>query len=69
MTLDAGSLATLRAEAERRGVALTVVVAEAVDEKAAALRQRKKPRLGLASSTDGRSAAELAGEPIARSPA
>ena len=62
----AGDLATLEAEAERRGVATTVVIAEAIAEKASALRQRRKPRFGL-DSTGGRSpgAAIFASEPVA----
>jgi hypothetical protein len=62
------SLDTLEAEARRRGVALTAVLAEAVDEKAAALRGARRPRLGLGRSTDGRSAAQLTGEPVAEPP-
>jgi len=58
----------LEAEAARRGVSMTTVVAEAVADKAAALRQRR-PRLAVARSTDGRSAREVAAEPIARPPA
>ncbi|MDQ3758868.1 MAG: hypothetical protein M3331_02850 [Actinomycetota bacterium] len=62
------SLETLRAEAAQRGVSLSSILAEAVDEKARALRARRRPRLGVGRSTDGRSAAELATEPIADSP-
>jgi hypothetical protein len=62
------SLDTLEAEARRRGVALTAVLAEAVDEKAAALHSARRPRLGLGRSTDGRSAAELTAEPVAEPP-
>jgi hypothetical protein len=56
----ADSLATLEAEADRRGVSLTAVIAEAVDEKAEALRARRRPRLGIVDS-QGRmpSAADL----------
>lgn len=68
VTVPAGDLATLAAEASRRGVPLTAVVAEAVAEKAVALRARRRPRIGVARSTDGRSAAEVAGEPVARPP-
>jgi hypothetical protein len=42
------------------------VLAEAVEEKAVAIRRAHRPRLGLGRSTDGRSAAETATEPIAR---
>ncbi len=62
------SLDTFEAEARRRGVALTAVLAEAVDEKAAALLGARRPRLGLGRSTDGRSAAELTAEPVAEQP-
>lgn len=63
------SLDTLEAEARRRGVALTVVLAEAVDEKALALNRSRRPRLGVARSTDGLSAAEVTAEPVAEAPA
>jgi hypothetical protein len=62
------SLDTLEAEARRRGVALTAVLAEAVDEKAAALHRSRRPRFGLGRSTDGLSAAELTAEPVAEPP-
>jgi hypothetical protein len=62
------SLDTLEAEARRRGVALTVVLAEAVDEKAASLHASRRPRLGLGRSTDGLSAAQLTAEPVAEPP-
>lgn len=61
-------LDTLEAEAVRRGVPLTAVVAEAVAEKAVALRARRRPRVGVARSRDGRSAAETTAEPVARPP-
>lgn len=63
------SLDTLRAEAKDRGVALSEVLAEAVDDKARLIRARRKPRLGLGRSTDGGRAAELTAEPIAERPA
>lgn len=62
------SLDTLEAEARRRGVSLSAVMAEAIDEKAKALHAARRPRVGVARSTDGRSAAELTGEPIAHPP-
>ena len=62
------SLDTLEAEAHRRGVALTVVLAEAVEEKAASLHRSRRPRLGIARSTDGLSAAEVTAEPVAEPP-
>jgi hypothetical protein len=68
VTADRGDLDTLAAEAVRRGVPLNAVLAEAVAEKAAELRSRRKPRFGVARSTDGRSAAEVTAEPIAEPP-
>jgi hypothetical protein len=62
------SLDTLEAEARRRNVALTVVLAEAIDEKAASLHASRRPRLGLGRSTDGLSAARLTAEPVAEPP-
>lgn len=62
------SLRTLEAEAHRRGVSLSNVMAEAIDEKAEALSSSRRPRLGVARSTDGRSAAELASDPVALPP-
>jgi hypothetical protein len=62
------SLDTLGAEARRRGVSLSTVMAEAIDEKAQALHASRRPRFGVASSTDGRSAAQTTGEPIAYPP-
>jgi hypothetical protein len=62
------SLETLEAEARRRGVTLTAVLSEAIDEKANALHAARRPRLGIARSTDGLSAAELTSEPVAESP-
>ena len=61
-------LRTLEAEAERRGVALNAILREAVEEKAQELRNRRRPRVGVARSTDGRSAADLTAEPIAEEP-
>jgi hypothetical protein len=62
------SLETLEAEARRRGVTLTALLSEAIDEKASALHAARRPRLGIARSTDGLSAAELTLEPVAESP-
>jgi hypothetical protein len=63
---DAEALDTLRAEAGRRGTSLSAVVAEAIEEKAAMLRQARQPRLGVGAS-GGRSpdAAVLTADPIA----
>jgi hypothetical protein len=65
VSADPRTLATLEAEAKRRGVSLTIVMAEALDAKAAALRTARRPHLGVARSRDGLSAAELTGEPVA----
>jgi len=62
------ALQTLEAEAERRGVPLSVLLREAVEEKARALRRARRPRVGVARSTDGRTAAEVTAEPIAHEP-
>jgi hypothetical protein len=66
---DRDALDTLEAEARRRGVPLTAILAEAVEDKAASIRAARRPRVGLGRSTDGRSAAEVTAEPIADPPA
>ncbi len=63
-----GALATLEAEASRRGVPLATVLREAVEEKAISLRAARRPRTGIARSSDGLSAAEVTAEPIADEP-
>lgn len=68
VTAPQEDLATLAAEAARRGVSLTVMLAEAITEKAAGLRARRRPRTGVARSTDGRRASEVTAEPIAHPP-
>lgn len=68
VTAGAADLDTLRAEADRRGVSLSTLLAEAVHEKATALRQRRRPQVGVARSRDGRSAAEVSGDPVAHPP-
>ena len=67
--LDEEVLATLGFEAKRRNVSVAEVVREAVEAKVVALRARRRPRVGVARSTDGRTAAEVTGEPIAEPPA
>jgi len=62
------ALQTLEAEAERRDVPLSVLPREAVEGKARALRRARRPRVGAARSTDGRTAAEVTAEPIAHEP-
>lgn len=65
-----GALATLEAEAQRRNVPLATVLREALEEKAQTVRSaRRRPRVGVARSTDGRRAAELTADPIAEPPA
>jgi hypothetical protein len=66
---DREALDTLEAEARRRGVPLTAVLAEAVEDKAASIRAARRPRVGLGRSTDGRTAADVTAEPIAEPPA
>jgi hypothetical protein len=63
------ALETLEAEAKRRGVPLTAVLAEAIIEKAVAVREQRRPRLGTGASS-GRSpgAACLTVDPVADEP-
>ena len=61
-------LRALEAEAQRRSVPLAALLREAVEEKARALRTARRPRVGVARSTDGRSAAELTAGPVADEP-
>jgi hypothetical protein len=68
VTADDDVLDTLAAEARRRGVPLNAVLVEAVEEKAASLRATRRPRVGLGRSSDGRSAAQVAAEPVAPPP-
>jgi hypothetical protein len=68
VTATSESLATLEAEAARRKVSLSQVLAEAVDEKAATIRSQRRPSVGVARSEDGRSAAEVTVEPVAPPP-
>jgi hypothetical protein len=62
------AIRTLEAEAQRRRVSLATLLREAVEEKAQDLRTRRRPRVGVARSTDGRSAAEVTAEPVAEDP-
>jgi Ribbon-helix-helix protein, copG family len=68
VSADAEDLATLESEARRRGASLSSLLAEAVEEKASAIKRAHRPRLGLGRSTDRASAAQTATEPIARPP-
>jgi hypothetical protein len=65
VSADVEALATLESEARRRGDSLSAVLAEAVEEKASSIRQKRRPRLGTGRSGDGRSARELMEHPIA----
>ena len=69
VSAPAADLETLAAEARRRGQPLTALLAEAIEEKARALRVSRRPRFGVGES-DGTSpgAAVLAVEPIAEPP-
>jgi hypothetical protein len=62
------AIRTLEAEAERRSVPLATLLREAIEEKARSLRTGRRPRVGVARSTDGRSAAEVTAEPVAEEP-
>lgn len=62
------TIRTLEAEAQRRQVPLATLLREAVEEKAQALRTRRRPRVGVARSSDGRSAADITAEPVAEEP-
>lgn len=68
VSAPSATLATLEAEANRRGVPLATVLREAVEEKALSLRATRRPRTGIARSSDGRNAAEITAEPIAEEP-
>lgn len=62
------ALDTLEAEARRRGVSLTAILAEAVEEKARSLRAARRPQVAVARSSDGLSAAAVTSEPVADPP-
>ena len=68
VTAPRSTLDTLEAEARRREVPLGTLLREAVAEKADSLRKERRPRVGVARSTDGRSAAEITAEPVAEEP-
>lgn len=68
VSAKAEDLATLENEARRRQSSLSAVLAEAVEEKALAIKRAHRPRLGLGRSNDGASAAQTATEPVARPP-
>lgn len=62
------ALATLGFEAKRRSVPLAELLREAIDDKVMTLRTARRPRVGVARSSDGRSAADLTGDPVAHEP-
>ena len=66
--VDEDALATLGFEAKRRSVPLAEVLREAIDDKVVSLRTTRRPRVGVARSSDGRSAAEVTGDPVADEP-
>jgi ABC-type sugar transport system substrate-binding protein len=68
VSASSAALGTLEAEANRRGVPVSALLREAVEEKARALRAGRRPHVGVARSTDGASAAEVASEPVAEEP-
>ncbi|MBA3876915.1 MAG: hypothetical protein C0498_08260 [Anaerolinea sp.] len=63
-----GAIRTLEAEAQRRSVPLATILREAVEEKAKVLRTGRRPRVGVARSTDGCRAADVTAEPVAEAP-
>jgi hypothetical protein len=68
LSAPAEDLATLEREADRRGVPLTAMLAEAVSEKAASLRTRRRPRTAVARSSDGLHARDVTAMPVAHEP-
>ncbi len=68
VTAPQDTIRTLEAEAQRRRVPLATLLREAVEEKATQLRRSRRPRVGVARSNDGRSAAEVTAEPVAEEP-
>ena len=63
IVLDQETLATLTLEAQRRQVSVAQLVREAIETMAAGLQGHPRPRVGVARSSDGRSAAEVTAEP------
>lgn len=66
--VDEDALATLGFEAKRRSVPLAELLREAIDDKVLTLRTDRRPRVGVARSSDGRSAADMTGDPVADDP-
>lgn len=65
LTADEDTLATLQAEADRRGTSLASILREAAQDKAAELRAARRPRVGYGRSTDGLRAADTTSDPVA----
>ncbi len=68
ISASSAALGTLEAEANRRGIPVSVLLREAVEDKAQALRASRRPRVGVGRSTDGASAADVTSEPVAEEP-
>ncbi len=66
--VDEDALDTLGFEAKRRSVSLAEVLREAIDDKVVSLRTTRRPRVGVARSSDGRSAADVTGDPVSDEP-
>lgn len=66
--VEEDALATLGFEAKRRSVPLAELLREAIDDKVITLRTARRPRVGVARSSDGRSAADMTGDPVAVDP-
>lgn len=66
--VDEEALASLGFEAKRRDVPLAEILREAIHEKVVSLRAARRPRVGVARSSDGRSAADVTSDPIANDP-
>jgi len=66
--VDEDALATLGFEAKRRNVPLAELLREAIDDKVVTLRTARRPRVGVARSSDGRSASDMTGDPVADDP-
>lgn len=68
LSTDEDTLATLQAEADRRGTSLASVLREAAEEKAVVIRAARRPRVGYGRSSDGLRAADVTSESIAEPP-
>ena len=66
--VDEDALATLGFEAKRRSVPLAELLREAIDDMVLTLRTDRRPRVGVARSSDGRSAADMTGDSVADDP-